>query len=54
MAMFIDVIKHSFFVGHGVEYFLRKAIDQLYERFGVYRGSKTYPTFVELEKVCYG
>jgi len=51
MAMLIDVIKHAFFVGHGVEYFLRKAIDQLYEQYGVYRGSKTYPTFVELEKV---
>lgn len=51
MAMFIDVCKHAFFLGHGVEYFLRKAIDELYGRFGVYEGSKRYPTFVDLEKV---
>ena len=49
--MFIDVCKHAFFLGHGVEYFLRKAIDQLYHRYGVYEGSKRYPTFVEMEKV---
>ena len=51
MTMLIDVIKHAYFIGHGVEYFLRKGIDQLYEQFGVYRGSKRYPTFIELEKV---
>lgn len=51
MAMFIDVCKHTFFLGHGVEYFLRKAIDQLYQRCGVYDGGHRYPTFVELEKV---
>lgn len=51
MAMFIDVCKHAYFLGQGVEYFLRKAIDQLYEQFGVYRGSRKYPTFLELEKV---
>ena len=51
MAMFIDVCKHAYFLGQGVEYFLRKAIDQLYEQFGVYKGSQKYPTFIELEKV---
>lgn len=36
IAMLVDVIKHAFFVGHGVEYYLRKEIDYLYERFGIY------------------
>ena len=26
MTMLIDIIKHAFFVGHGVEYFLRKGL----------------------------
>jgi DNA helicase HerA-like ATPase len=51
MAMLIDVIKHAFFVAHGVEYFLRKGIDHLYERYGIYRGKEDYPTFEELEKL---
>jgi len=51
MALLVDVIKHSFFVAHGPEYFLRKGIDELYERFKVYEGSETYPTFSDLEKV---
>lgn len=51
MALLVDVIKHSFFVGHGVEYFLRKGIDQLYRSFGIYDGRTVYPTFSDLEKI---
>ena len=51
MALFIDVCKHAFFLGHGVEYFMRKAIDELYGRYRVYDGGARYPTFVELEKI---
>lgn len=51
MAMLIDVCKHAFFLGHGVEYLMRKGIDQLYRRYRVYEGSKQYPTFVELEQL---
>ncbi|MCH8837983.1 MAG: ATP-binding protein [Candidatus Marinimicrobia bacterium] len=51
MAMLIDVMKHAFFVGHGVEYFLRKGIDYLYNQFGIYAGKQSYPTFKDLEKV---
>ena len=51
MAMLIDVIKHAFFVAHGVEYFIRKGIDYLYEQFGIYEGKKEYPTFKDLEKI---
>ncbi|MCP4603473.1 MAG: ATP-binding protein [Proteobacteria bacterium] len=51
MAMLIDVCKHSFFLGHGVEYLMRKGIDQLYSRYRVYEGSRRYPTFIELEQL---
>jgi hypothetical protein len=51
MALLIDVIKHSFFVAQGPEYFLRKGVDELYKRFKVYDGSDTYPTFSDLEKL---
>ena len=50
MAMLIDVIKHAFFVAHGVEYFFRKGIDYLYEQYGIYEGKQEYPTFADLEK----
>ena len=51
LAMLVDVIKHAFFVAHGVEYFFRKGIDYLYEQFGIYEGKDEYPTFKDLEKV---
>lgn len=51
MAMLIDVIKHAFFVAHGVEYFLRKGIDKLYDNFQIYEGEQIYPTFEDLEKI---
>jgi hypothetical protein len=51
MTLLVDVIKHAFFVGHGVEYFLRRGIDKLYQNFGIYRGGKVYPTFSDLERL---
>ena len=50
MGMLVDVMKHSFFVGHGVEYYLRKGIDHLYKQYGIYQGAKSYPTFIDLER----
>lgn len=50
LAMIIDVIKHAFFVAHGVEYFFRKGINYLYEQFGIYEGKDDFPTFEDLEK----
>jgi len=49
MVMLIDVMKHAFFVGHGVEYFFRKGLDYLYKQFGIYEGKTKYPTFYDLE-----
>ena len=51
MAMLVDVIKHAFFVGHGVEFFLRKGIAELYERYGIQKGKPLHPTFTDLEKL---
>lgn len=42
----VDVIKHAYFVGDGVEYLLRKGIDQVYEQCGLLDCElKTTPTF---------
>lgn len=51
MAMLIDVMKHSFFVSYGPEYFFRKGLDHLYEQFGIYQGKTDYPTFDDLQKL---
>jgi hypothetical protein len=42
----VDVLKHAYFVGEGVEYLLRDGIDYVYEQCGMHDGSKTTtPTF---------
>lgn len=51
MTMLVDVMKHAFFVAHGVEFFFRKGINHLYEQFGIYEGKQEYPTFIDLEKL---
>lgn len=45
MLCLVDVIRHSYFVGEGVEYLLRQAIHHYYSEFEVYHGEKKYPTF---------
>jgi len=49
LTRLVNVIEHAYFVGHGVEYFLRKAIDKLYEIYGVYKGKTNYPTFRDVD-----
>lgn len=51
LTRLVNVIEHAYFVGHGVEYFLRKAIDKLYNIFGVYKGSNKYPTFKDVDLI---
>jgi hypothetical protein len=51
LALLVDVMKHAFFVAHGVEFFFRKGIDHLYNQFHVYDGASIYPTFSDLQKV---
>ncbi len=45
LGRLIDVLKHAYFLGDGVEYLLREAIDRAYENNGVFDGSDSYPTF---------
>jgi len=47
LAKLIDVISHAFFTGHGVEYILINKLDELFNKRGIYIGSKNYPTFAE-------
>ncbi|MFQ6120031.1 MAG: ATP-binding protein [Methanosarcinales archaeon] len=46
----IDIIKHAYFLGEGVEYLLRQAIDFLYEKNGVYKGSLNFPILSEVKE----
>ena len=45
LMQLVDVIRHAYFVGEGVEYLLREAIHHYYSEFDVYNGEKKYPTF---------
>jgi len=53
MVKLIDVMKHAFFVAHGVEYLFREGIDHLYSQYGIYKGKKSYPTFEDLEELLH-
>lgn len=53
LGKLIDVIDHAYFAGHGVEFFLRKAIDKLYDSFGIYEDKNVYPTFKDVERLLY-
>ncbi len=47
----IEITAHAYFLGEGVMYLLQEAIDACYERAGVYRGSGTYPTFLDVHRL---
>jgi len=51
LALLVDVIKHSFYIAHGGEYFFRKGIDALFKRNGIYDGKTDYPIFKNLDKL---
>lgn len=51
LGLLVDVMSHAFFYGHGVEYFLRQGIDELYGRFGNYDGKEDYPTFSDVRSL---
>lgn len=47
----VDVIKHAYFVGDGVEYLLRRGIDWVYEQCGLFDAEqKTVPSFVAVRE----
>jgi len=45
LAKLIEIICHAYFLGEGVIYLLSKAINTVYNDFGVYEGSGYWPTF---------
>jgi hypothetical protein len=48
----VDVLKHAYFVGEGVEYLLRRAFDQVYEANGYHDGTRTgVPTFYHAREI---
>lgn len=48
----VDVIKHAYFVGEGVEYLLRDAIDRTYAICGLYGGEdKKVPQFTQVKEI---
>lgn len=47
----IEITAHAYFLGEGVMYLLQEAIDACYEKAGVYRGSSTYPTFLDVHRL---
>lgn len=53
LVRLIDVMKHAFFLGEGVEFLLREAIDWAYEKNGVFDGSNTYPVFSEIQSYLF-
>ena len=48
LLQLVDIIRHAYFVGEGVEYLLREAIHYLYSQMDVYHGSRKYPTFFQI------
>ena len=44
-----DLVNESFFASFGVHKLLREAIDKAYRDFGVYKGSKNYPTWHQIK-----
>lgn len=46
----IEITQHAYYLGEGVAYLLQKAIDSVYQEFGVYNGnSGTYPTLDDVK-----
>ena len=53
LVKLIDVMKHAYFLGDGVEFLMREAIDRAYEKHGVFDRNKSYPVFDEIKAFVY-
>ena len=49
----VDVLKHAYFVGEGVEYILRRAIDYVYTDTGFHDDRAGHPTFLAVREVVF-
>lgn len=43
-----EIIAHAYYLGEGVMYILQKAVDTVYQEFGVYTGTQKYPTMKDV------
>lgn len=46
----IEIMCHVYWLGEGVAYLLQKAIDSVYQEFGIYGGSSKYPTLATVKE----
>ena len=46
----VDVMKHAYFVGEGVEYLMREGIDSVYENCGLFSSQTETPTFFKIRE----
>jgi hypothetical protein len=49
LVRLVDVIKHAYFLGEGVEYLLRQGIDHVYQDCGMYDELHEYPLFSQVK-----
>ena len=46
----IEIMCHVYWLGEGVAYLLQKAIDSVYQEFGIYKGSNAFPTLEHVKE----
>jgi hypothetical protein len=46
----IEILCHVYWLGEGVAYLLQKAIDDVYQEFGVYQQAKRFPTLMDVRR----
>jgi hypothetical protein len=46
----IEIMCHVYWLGEGVAYLLQKAIDSVYQEFGIFKGSNSYPTLAAVKE----
>lgn len=49
VSILCDLIVESFFASYGVHKILREVLDQAFRDFGVYKGSRNYPTWYQIK-----
>ena len=53
LVRLVDIIKHAYFLGEGVEHLLREGIDYIYTEYGIYDGAIQNPTFSDVKRYIY-
>ena len=48
VKLLVELISLAYFGGEGSSHLIVKAIDSCYKEFGIYKGSKSYPSFIDV------